>query len=391
MLWLRPATPVVGHRNGDHEVAERTTFHLGGRATAVAEGGSALAWNVALDGAARVRQRAGDVFYRVEKGGPFVVSTAAGEVTVLGTCFRVEVQPMIVDRKSVVSASVGALAATTILVTVYEGRVLLANERGRTELVAGERGTAQGASAPGRVAGATAKLTSAPVVTPPPVDATRDELLQRDATQRGELAQLRARVQELEAKSLKPDGKSASFDSFFNPTNDELRDMAKNCTLRWDMPHVSLSPQTMSDKIAQELGISDEERRQFDRISAEFNQRTLAQLRALYIEVTGDKASAESLTPQALGEEITEKSPESADSDIHWRLSHERAGLIAAATDPRGGSPLERYMRFETGAGDAFERELGAAIGPDRAHALRAERGGWGWRSMSSTKCPEGR
>src|SRR5437588_7297110 len=41
MLWIRPPAPVaVGERVGDHSVSERTTFNVGGRAVAVAEGGS---------------------------------------------------------------------------------------------------------------------------------------------------------------------------------------------------------------------------------------------------------------------------------------------------------------------------------------------------------------
>src|SRR5439155_11126243 len=48
LLWMRPPPPVaVGERVGDHSVSERTTFNVGGRATAVAEGGSALGWKVA--------------------------------------------------------------------------------------------------------------------------------------------------------------------------------------------------------------------------------------------------------------------------------------------------------------------------------------------------------
>ena len=46
-------------------------------------------------------------------------------------------------------------------------------------------------------------------------------------------------------------------------------------------------------------------------------------------------------------------------------------------------------MRLLTGAGDEYERELGAAIGPDRAHQLRTAQGGWGSRSVSSMGCPE--
>ncbi len=393
MLWLRlpPASSVGGgERVGDHQVAERTTFNVGGRATAVAEAGATLSWKVVPGGAARVQQRAGDVFYRVEKGGPFVVSTAAGDVTVLGTCFRVEVQPM--DRRAALAAGIGALAATTILVSVYEGRVLLANERGRTELTAGERGTAQGAAVPSRVVAEASKRLAAIAspLPPPAAGATREELLRRDAQQREELAKLRARLGQLESHSIEPFDRKAG-DAFFNPSQDELAQMAKECKLQWDSPSLSLSPETMDDKTAQEMGMNDEERRQFDHVSADFDGKMIAQLRALYIEVTGDKAGADTLTPQAMETEIRSKVPDAVAKEAYWRLSHERAGLIAPPTDPRGASPIERFLRLETTAGDEFERQLGAAIGPDRARALRAEHGGWGSRSISSSDCPPGR
>jgi hypothetical protein len=48
-------------------------------------------------------------------------------------------------------------------------------------------------------------------------------------------------------------------------------------------------------------------------------------------------------------------------------------------------------MRLLTTLGDTYERDLGAAIGPDLAHQMRAQNGGWGNRSSSSFGCPDGR
>jgi len=390
LFWLRLPPPPAS--SGERDVAERSTLELGRRAIAVAESGAALSWKVAPDGAARVEQRAGDVFYRVEKGGPFVVSTAAGDVTVLGTCFRVEVRAM--DRKAVMAAGAGALAATTILVSVYEGRVLLANEHGRVELAAGERGSAPGVSAPSRASATDAAKKAAALAAtplpPPAAGATREELLKRDAEQRDELAKLRSQVAALEASAIGPSDRKQG-DSFFNPSKDELLQMAKECKLKWDSPSLSLTPETMSDKDATALGANDEERRQYNKVLADFNAKTLASLRALYVEVTGDKAGADTLTPQAMETEIRSKVPDTTMQEAMWRLSHERAGLPVPPEDPRNIPAAERFLRIATGTGDEFERELGAAIGPDRARAFRSEHGGWGSRSVSSSDCPPGR
>src|SRR5678816_2529840 len=121
--------------------ARRTSIELGGRGTAVAEPETEMVWRVADDGAAEITQRTGNVFYRVERGGPFVVHTPAGDVRVTGTCFRVEVQAMTPNKKLVIAGLAGAAIATAVLVTVYEGRVIAESGAARTELAAGSQAT----------------------------------------------------------------------------------------------------------------------------------------------------------------------------------------------------------------------------------------------------------
>jgi ferric-dicitrate binding protein FerR (iron transport regulator) len=82
LLLLTRASPKAGAL-----VAQsRTTARVGDRALAVAEQGTHLAWRGDV-----VTQDRGDAFYRVEPGGPFRVTTPAGDVDVRGTCFRVKV------------------------------------------------------------------------------------------------------------------------------------------------------------------------------------------------------------------------------------------------------------------------------------------------------------
>src|SRR5207249_4282357 len=91
---------------------------------------------------------AGDVFYRVDPGGPFTVTTPAGEVHVTGTCFRVEVLPMMPSKQGLIGAASGAVLATIAVVTVYEGKVLVASPAGQRPVAAGERATLAPASSP---------------------------------------------------------------------------------------------------------------------------------------------------------------------------------------------------------------------------------------------------
>src|SRR4051812_19552625 len=83
-----------GDASGSRLVSGRESIALGNRGTAVAEAGAELSWQV-RGGDAQVTQKSGNVFYRVERGGPFVVHTGGGDVRVLGTCFRVEVDEML--------------------------------------------------------------------------------------------------------------------------------------------------------------------------------------------------------------------------------------------------------------------------------------------------------
>jgi hypothetical protein len=86
-LWVRRApNPNTGVAFRRADAAE--TIAIGARAAAAVEVATELGWTARAQDV-RVEQRRGAVVYRVEKGGPFRVVTAAGEVEVTGTRFRV--------------------------------------------------------------------------------------------------------------------------------------------------------------------------------------------------------------------------------------------------------------------------------------------------------------
>jgi ferric-dicitrate binding protein FerR (iron transport regulator) len=101
-----------------HLVASaRQTVNIGTRGAAALEPGADVAWSV-RGRKVRVKQRRGSVFYRVERGGPFRVSTPGGEVEVTGTCFRV-------------TLPAAAAATSATLVSVLEGTVKVQGGSGR--------------------------------------------------------------------------------------------------------------------------------------------------------------------------------------------------------------------------------------------------------------------
>ncbi|MBC8069576.1 MAG: FecR domain-containing protein, partial [Deltaproteobacteria bacterium] len=132
----------AGHATtGSLSAYARASASIGERAEVVAESGAELRWDVARDGGARVEQSRGVAFYRVEHGAPFEVSTPHGSVRVTGTCFRVEVEEM--GRSGYFKAgAAGAVLAAAVVVTVYEGGVVLARDGHEVALAPGDRGRA---------------------------------------------------------------------------------------------------------------------------------------------------------------------------------------------------------------------------------------------------------
>jgi hypothetical protein len=294
------------------------------------------------------------------------------------------------SKQSWIGAAAGAAVATTVLVSVYEGKVLLANEHGGTTLVAGEQASVSRGVAPGAAQERPAALAESTSAGAPQKDASREDLLARDRAQRQELEQLRKQVRDLQSSADDDHDWSTmrpGDQGFFAPSKQALKQMADKCALKYDRPQIGFEPEKLSPKLADKAGLSPEQRTAVDRVTTDVNNRVVGQLRTLYVEVTGDAAGADSLTPRALEEEILSKSSRQSVQQAHYQLSHERAGLLPAA-DPHGESPAERLLRMMTGLGDQYERELAQAIGADRAHALRAQQDGWGSKFSSSGGCP---
>jgi len=380
---------------GERTLTRHEEISLGERAVAATETGASLTWKIDPNGPGQVEQASGNVFYRVNEGGPFEVVTPAGTVSVKGTCFRVEVIPMGLSKPSgttLTAAALGAAVAMMVTVTVYEGKVLLANAKGDTTIRAGESASAApgvrpwaGSGAPGagvRSGSVTAALDA------PRADATREELLARDEAMRRELATLRARVGALESEgaAATAKGKHGFTDdgsSFFAPTKDELVAMAKRCELRMDIPSLEAEPYPPGPELSEAIGLTAAEKDALRKMHEEFHRWLVTELLKLYAEVTGDESGGASLSAGALGNEITEKSPDAELQALRRRIAEERAGLVAPPADLSGTSPLERYTRLMAGLGDEYERRVATVLGPARARALRADSDGWPshWKS----------
>jgi len=386
VLALAVASP---HRaaGGTLVAAQRTTALLGTRGTVVAEPASELIWRVADDGAADITQRTGNVFYRVERGGPFIVHTPAGDVRVTGTCFRIEVEPMTPSTKLVLAGLAGAAVASTVLLTVYEGHVIAETRSARTELAAGSQATLTGPDGATVVAGTLATSTD-------DSRATREQLLVRTRAQQAQLNQLRARVALLEqtARDAAASGAPAAGDipepgrPWHDPSPEKLAAWVADCHVRSDAPDLDrFSPLTEPSKT---LGIAAGELTDYNAAMTEMNKQWKDVVRGLYLEATGDTAAADTLSIAAMRREIEDKNPPGEHNLILQRVAQERAGLAPPPADLSKTSTLERLMRASFQLGDQTEAALAKRLGADRAQAIRGD--GWGSRSELSG-CPGSR
>jgi hypothetical protein len=146
-------------------------------------------------------------------------------------------------------------------------------------------------------------------------------------------------------------GKFADF------TPEELADMVGRCELRWQLP-------PFDDDGRSSLGAD------YDHALMAERDRYVAQLRALYVEQTGDRVLAERMDLRMLADALRRGSGDDA-TEVHLRLARARAG---DEVTPRG-SPYERFLQLQLDAGDAFERALAPSLGQARAHELRLASG----------------
>lgn len=379
--------------------SERTTVELGVRAVLVAEPGTKLRYAGRGD-RVNVNLEQGNVFFRVDRGeAPFEVLTPTGTVRVLGTCFRVETKTMNVLNAGLLGGAAGAAIATSVVVSVYEGRVevtdtskpdavrIEALEAGQDVELWRRRSQIAGTELPGNAlrTAVDAKTMSEAQVSEErfgaeAVDVAREE----GRALADENEQLRRKVETLFERVAELEGEEAR--SFFEVDQAELRKMAERCELRWDYPSLDRLP-SLSDDEFDRLGISTAERELIDRKLEEEHERLVAAIQRAYTAVTGDEVIG-SLAPTAMFRETFDKTPPAEKKRIYQVLSRERAGLTPAPTPDRSMTPTEALMRVLTASGDRLERNIADELGPDVARSARLLNDGWNNKSQVMTRCP---
>jgi hypothetical protein len=377
-MALRQGDSGGGFATGDRRPSAKETIRLGSRAVLVVEAGADLRWRPGPEDGVLVEQTAGSVFYRVNAG-PFVVETPLGLVRVQGTCFRVEVSDMkLLHRPNLSGAALGAALGAAVVVSVYEGRVLLAKGRDQVALGPGEIGELTASGPPERrdLPEENARREG------PPRAADRASVPRFEENQalRTRIAEQEKELAELRAASPVARKVADSKKRFLDPGREELLARAERCELAYDTPPSN----GFRERDVQVMGLAESEREVMNEAMKEVKAQVFADMRALYVEMSGDSATADRIAPGSMESEIFERAPEGARVRARQQLSREKAGLVPPPADLARTPVAERTMRLMMTIGDRYEQEVARRLGPERARALRAKQDGWSGKTITN-------
>lgn len=368
--------------HGEAIAKERLTVPLGSRALAVLEPAATVKWN-----GDDVEQSAGDVFYRVEPGARFRVHTPAGDVEVMGTCFRVKLEESKekdMQRRDLKSAGVGAALTALAMVTVYEGKVAVSHAGQRVELAAGESATtvASGVVAAGGSASAADGEATAPddPNEDPTVRANRN-LVRQVSEYRARLDAIGKQKAEIEAKLHKSeenlnatkDGAPAKSD--FDVSPEEWKELAKDGTIKYQAP--CMGPQAAQWKPEADdldaLGLSPQDAVPIKDAMSRVGQETWSQVKPLCAAAVGSEALADKIGPSTCIHLVLdiERDKDGAATDRARREVGEiRAGVRPMPAPDAKVHPVTKLFLTMTGSNQRLEHELAQSFGPEEAHRL---------------------
>jgi ferric-dicitrate binding protein FerR (iron transport regulator) len=374
---------------GDVVAGERREVRIGGRAIAVLERGAHVSW----DGDA-VDQSGGDVFWRVEPGARFVVHTPAADVTVKGTCFRVNVRGGEDEMRArdVKAGAVGAAIAATALVGVYEGKVAVSRAGQSVDLVAGQQAQA-GPDGVRRVGGGGDDQGAQAAATATGSEAER-ALTQANANLADTVREYRRKLEALDAQKKKLEKDLAEVQaklsdgglpkSDYDLTQQDWKDLAQKGEVRMRVPCAGPSGDySVSKATLNKLGLAPQDGPLVQQAYQRSHQRTWGVIEPLCskalggVDVTkiGQQACVSILMDQAAAQDSAR-----ADEDTR-QVAEILAGVRPPPTSSQPGDPLLQAYLALARETQSMQSDLAQSIGPaDANRVVFAEQGCW-WNS----------
>ena len=368
---------------------ERTEVRVaGGRAIAVLEPGAHVSWS-----GDDVKQTSGDVFYRVEPhpGLPsaFRVHTAAGDVTVKGTCFRVQLsdsEETTMNGRDVKAGVIGAGLTAMALIGVYEGKVAASNARGSVELSAGQSATlnASGAHKNGDLASGGKAFAAASAVQAqssdddPLMQANRNlvdtvkQYKDRLAANEADKAKIESQLKEAQQKLATQENDGAAPKSEFDLSQDDWKQLAEDGTIKARYPCGGRGgqPWTVSPDTLTDLGLSPDDGQVLQAAYQQSIQRQTDVLMPACAQLVGSADLAARLGPSVCSSVVDH----SVQGDQHRQdvttVAQIRAGILPIPGPNDSIDPYEKLLLSQTGELKSFESDLAKSLGPEEAHRI---------------------
>jgi hypothetical protein len=363
-----------GSGHGEIRAGAREEVRAGPHVIAALEPGAHIAW----DGD-DVKQLSGNVFYRVDRGGIHRVQTAAGTVTVHGTCFDVKVRTdeegPDMTRRDAVAGAVGALAAATVLVGVYEGKVTLTRANASVDVASGQgaRADAHGIHGPEDLAVAS-KAFEAPSSDPWRVAnaglADQVKVYQhRLEDSQAQTKTIAKEIEKLKARLASSDRDAAVSPDPFNPTQEQWKELAKAGIVRaknFCFPPPDWHPD--GDQLGA-LGLAPGDGPVLDRALAAASQRMWQAIGPACAKIVGSAEVAERLGNETCGT-IIQSSVSSREFSAATQLVADVRAGNRPMPPPGQTDPVTARLLAMTSAGLALEKDLNQDFGPEAAHRI---------------------
>ncbi len=345
---------------GDVTANERIEVAIGGRAVAVLEAGARVSWT-----GTRVEQHRGDVFYRVEPGSTFTVHTPTADAAVLGTCFRIRIddQETVMNRRDLGASAVGAVAATLVVIGVYEGRVQVTGADRPVMVRAGQSAVATREAV--RVDDGTGTTT---------VRTSMDDVarLKRSAKE------LEQRLQDLEAEKaaleleLSATGTSAPAKHPFDLSKEDWAKLAEQGAFKYRLPCYRTTgnrpTEAQLDKLGLDAKAGDDIAAAYERVNARVGTKLLSVCaRAGFPADPRDGKSIGTCIGKMFASLYTNGAGNAR--DVFRQVGEIRAGKRVEPVGDQIDPALDMLLFFTTVSG-LLEQDLATTFGPDEAHRL---------------------
>jgi hypothetical protein len=382
------------HASGDVVADARREVRVGSRAIAVLEPGAHVKWN-----GDSIAQSGGDVFWRVEPGARFTVHTAAAEVTVMGTCFRVKVRggdgvgasEDDMTRRDAVAGLVGAVAGAAAFVGVYEGKVAVSHAGQSVELVAGQsaQADAAGVHPTGDPASAARGFDR-----PSPEEMGTDPLVAANANLADSVRDYRRRLDAIASEKDKLEKKLAEAESKlgdagprrseYDLTPDDWKKLAQDGEVRMRVPCAgSKGDYSVTPSDLNKLGLAPGDGAPIQAALQASHARTWGIIKPLCSQALGD-ANVDRIGQSAcvaVLQQLAEQQNNDAYTEAVREVAEIEAGLRPAPGAGDAVMPIERAYLALAGESRILQADLTKSIGPDDAQRfVYGDQGCW-WNS----------